>query len=52
MTEKPTIALSNEEVGGRLKDARRDLLRTLALIHGEFSVLERHQGRALPCRET
>ena len=44
MTEKPTTAMSTEEVGRRLQEARRDLLRTLALTDGELSTLERHQA--------
>ena len=45
MTEKPpTTTPSNEELGRRLQDARRDLLRTLALTDGELSTLESHQA--------
>ena len=44
MTETPPTAMSTEEAGRRLKDARRDLLRTLALTDGELSTLERHQA--------
>ena len=44
MTEKPPTAMSMEELGRRLKEARRDLVRTLALTDGELSTLERHQA--------
>ena len=44
MTKKARNAMSPEEVGQRLRDARRDLLRTLALTDGELSTLERHQA--------
>src|SRR5580765_5559106 len=44
MTEQPATAVSTEELGRRLRDARRDLLRTLALTDGELSTLERHQA--------
>ena len=41
MTEK--TAMSTEELGRRLQEARRDLLRTLALTDAELSTLEGHQ---------
>jgi RNA polymerase-binding transcription factor DksA len=44
MTEKPPTAMSTEELGLRLRDARRDLLRTLALTDGELNTLEVHQA--------
>lgn len=44
MTEKPTTTPSTEELGRRLEDARRDLLRTLTLTDGELSTLESHQA--------
>ena len=44
MTEKPPTAMSTEELGRRLRDARRDLLRTLARTDGELSTLESHQA--------
>jgi RNA polymerase-binding transcription factor DksA len=44
MSEKPPTAMSTEELGRRLRDARRDLLRTLALTDDELSTLESHQA--------
>jgi RNA polymerase-binding transcription factor DksA len=44
MTETPTTTMSTEALGRRLQDARRDLLRTLALTDDELSTLERHQA--------
>ena len=43
MTGKPATSASAEEPGQRLRDARRELLRTLALTDGELSTLESHQ---------
>jgi RNA polymerase-binding transcription factor DksA len=44
MTGKPPTAMSFEELGRRLRDARRDLLRTLALTDDELRTLEVHQA--------
>ena len=44
MTDKPATTRSPEELGRRLKDFRRDLLRTLALTDAELSTLESHQA--------
>ena len=44
MTEKPATTRSTDELGRRLQDARRDLLRTLALTDAELSTLESHQA--------
>jgi len=43
MTHKPVISASAEELGQRLRDARRHLLRTLALTDDELRTLESHQ---------
>jgi RNA polymerase-binding transcription factor DksA len=44
MTKKLAATMSTEQIGRRLRDARRDLLRTLALTDGELSTLEGHQA--------
>ena len=44
MTRKRATTRSTDELGRRLKDFRRDLLRTLALTDAELSTLERHQA--------
>ena len=44
MSGNPPTTRSPEELGRRLKDFRRDLLRTLALTDAELSTLESHQA--------
>jgi len=43
MTAKPATPVSVEELGRRLLDARRPLLRTLALTGDELGTLESHE---------
>jgi len=43
MTAKPATPVSVEELGRRLRDARRHLLRTLALTDDELGTLESHE---------
>ncbi len=46
-TPSPLNTMLVEEFGGRLRDARLALLRTLAVTDDEIATLERHQAGAL-----